>query len=149
MKSTVSKATLSKAIVSASARITPQFYDLDPMDIVWHGNYARYFELARCAVMELIGYGYREMRESGFAWPIVDMHVRYFHPLTLGDTAEVTASIVEWEHRLKTLYVIRDAATGKRLTSGHTTQVAVNTATRELQWETPAALRDKLCPYLR
>jgi acyl-CoA thioester hydrolase len=47
------------------------------------------------------------------------------------------------------LYVIRDAATGKRLTSGHTTQVAVNTATRELQWETPSALRDKLCPYLR
>ena len=88
------------------------------------------------------------MRASGFSWPIIDMHVRYFHPLALAQAADVTASIVEWEHRLKTLYVIRDATTGRKLTSGHTVQVAIDSATGQLQWETPAALREKLGPYL-
>jgi len=137
-----------KAIVSASARIAPQFYDLDPMHIVWHGNYARFFELGRCAVMNKIGYSYDEMRESGFAWPIIDMQLRYYRPLRLGQQAEVTAGIVEWENRLGVRYLIQDVATGQKLTRGTTIQVALDIETQEMLWETPAILREKLSPYL-
>jgi acyl-CoA thioester hydrolase len=31
------------------------FFDLDPMNIVWHGNYVKYLEVARCALLETIG----------------------------------------------------------------------------------------------
>jgi acyl-CoA thioester hydrolase len=137
-----------KAIVSASARFQPQFYDIDPMQIVWHGNYARFFELGRCAVMDKIGYSYDQMRDSGFAWPIIDMHLRYYRPLRLGQQAEVTAGIVEWENRLGVRYLIQDVATGQKLTRGTTMQVALDIETQEMLWETPAILREKLSPYL-
>ena len=47
------------------------------MNIVWHGNYVRYLEQARAALLGGIGFGYREMKEFGFAWPIVDLSIRY------------------------------------------------------------------------
>jgi acyl-CoA thioester hydrolase len=137
-----------KAIVSESVRVRPQFYDLDPMNIVWHGNYPRFLELARTALMDKIGYGYNEMRASGFAWPVIDMHVRYYRPLRLGRWIAITASLTEWENRLKIEYVARDEVTGKKTTKGHTVQVAVDVGTEAMVWQTPIIFRDKIVPYL-
>jgi acyl-CoA thioester hydrolase len=137
-----------KAVVSESVRACPQFYDLDPMNIVWHGNYPRFFELARTALMSRIGYGYEEMRASGYAWPVIDLHVRYFRPLRLNGWVEVTASVVEWENRLRIDYLLRDEVTGKKTTKGHTIQVAVDVRTEAMQWQTPAILHEKLMPFL-
>ena len=137
-----------KAIVSESVVASPQFYDLDPMNIVWHGNYPKFFELARVALMKRVGYGYDEMIASGYAWPIIDMHVRYYRPLTLAKPVEITASITEWENRLRVEYLFRDVETGKKTTSGHTLQVAVEIKSEKMLWETPAALRQVLRPYL-
>ena len=60
-------------MISTEITLRTQFYDLDPMNIVWHGNYVRYLEQARSALLSEIGYGYAEMQASGFAWPIVDL----------------------------------------------------------------------------
>jgi acyl-CoA thioester hydrolase len=136
------------AIVSATIQAAPQFYDIDPMNIVWHGHYPRFLEIARCAVLDKIQYSYSDMLSSGYAWPIVDMQLRYAHPLVLGQTIEVTAGIVEWESRLRITYVFRDAGTGQRTTRGHTIQVAVDTKKGEMLWETPPILREKLAPFL-
>ena len=27
--------------------VTPAFYDIDPMEIVWHGHYVKYLELGK------------------------------------------------------------------------------------------------------
>ena len=45
-------------MISAEIRTKAQFYDLDPMQIVWHGNYARFFEQARCALLDKIDFNY-------------------------------------------------------------------------------------------
>jgi len=137
-----------KPIISETIRTCPQFYDLDPMNIVWHGNYPKFFELARVALMVRIGYGYDAMRESGFAWPVIDMHIRYYRPLRLGRWIGITASLTEWENRLKIEYLARDELTGAKMTKGHTVQVAVDIKTEAMLWETPAVLRDKLVPFL-
>jgi acyl-CoA thioesterase FadM len=42
------------------------FHDADPMGITWHGNYFRYLESARAALLDTIGYNYSEMVESGY-----------------------------------------------------------------------------------
>ena len=68
-------------MISAEVIIKIQFYDLDPMRIVWHGNYPRFLEQARAVLFEKISFGYREMSESGFAWPIVDMRIKYVRPI--------------------------------------------------------------------
>lgn len=137
-----------KAIVKASAPVDVHFHDLDPMNIVWHGNYAKYFELGRAALFTKIGYGYAAMKASGFAWPVIDMHIRYYRPLELGQRAEVVAGVVEWENRLKIDYLIRDPQSGQKITRGHTVHVALEIASKEMQWETPPVLREKLSPWL-
>jgi acyl-CoA thioester hydrolase len=137
-----------KAVVSETTKACPQFYDLDPMNVVWHGNYPKYFELARTALFARIGYGYEAMLESGFAWPVVDMHIRYYRPLRLGRWIDITASITEWENRLKVVYLARDSENGEKTTKGHTVQVAVDVKTESMLWQTPDILREKLAPYL-
>ena len=121
-----------------------QFYDLDPMEIVWHGNYVKYLEVVRCALLDKIGYNYPQMKASGYAWPVIDMHLRYVAPATFGQKLRLRADIVEWENCLKIDYLITDAASGKRLNRATTTMVAVNIATREMCYVSPPVLLEKL-----
>lgn len=139
---------MKNAIVSVAVETSAQFYDIDPMNVVWHGNYPRFLELARVELFDKIDYGYAQMVASGFAWPVVDMGVRYIRPIKLLQRVEVRAGVVEWENRLKTVFEILDVETRKRLTRAHSIQVAVNIKTEELLWETPPILRQKLAPYL-
>lgn len=54
------------------------------MQIVWHGHYVKYLEMARCAFLSAIQYDYREMGVQGFSWPIVQLHVKYVKPAVFG-----------------------------------------------------------------
>ena len=69
---------------SAETEIEIQFYDLDPMQIVWHGNYVKYLEVARCALFDSIDYNYVQMKQAGHSWPVIDMNLRYIGPATFG-----------------------------------------------------------------
>jgi acyl-CoA thioester hydrolase len=131
-------------MLSAEVVVRAQFYDLDPMNVVWHGNYARFLEQARCALLERIGYSYVQMAESGFAWPIVDMRIKYVRPVRLGQEIVVSAALAESQNRLKIDYRIRDRSSGEVLTKAHTVQVAVCMRTGEMQFESPPALLDRL-----
>lgn len=120
------------------------FFDLDPMQVVWHGHYVKYLELARCDLLQQIGYDYQQMYDSGYAWPVVDMRIQYVKPLRMGQVIRVQARLSDWEYRLKISYVISDANSGERLTKGYTTQVAVDLATEEMCLESPQALKSAL-----
>ena len=119
-------------MISAEVTIRTQFYDLDPMKVVWHGNYVRYLEQARAALLSEIGYGYREMEASGFAWPIVDLSIRYVRPLQLNQDFVVRATLTEYENRLCISYRVVDAASREVLTKARTVQVAVSIETGEM-----------------
>ncbi|HEY1723645.1 MAG TPA: acyl-CoA thioesterase [Magnetospirillaceae bacterium] len=131
-------------MVSAEVTVRAQFYDIDPMQVVWHGNYPRFLEQARCALLDLIDYNYRQMEDSGFAWPIVDMRVKYVRPIRFGQDVIVAATLVEFENRLKIDYQIRDQTSGEVLTKAMTIQVAVDLKTGEMQFESPPALGEKV-----
>ncbi|MFA6053193.1 MAG: acyl-CoA thioesterase [Methylobacter sp.] len=120
------------------------FHDVDMMEVVWHGHYAKYFEIARCALLEKIDYNYPQMRDSGYAWPVIDLRIRYAKPAVFGQTITVSAEVVEWENRLKINYHITDKRTGSRLTRGYSVQVAVDMQTKEMCFESPAVLFEKL-----
>lgn len=130
--------------LSHTIDVAPEFYDVDAMEIVWHGHYVKYLERARSALLGRLGYGYLEMRASGFAWPIVDMRLKYVAPAFFGQALKVKATIVEWETRLRIEYLVTDAASGRKLNVAHTVQVAVDMATREMRYVCPAVLWEKL-----
>ena len=129
---------------SAEVEMPVQFFDLDPMQIVWHGNYVKYLEIARCALLDKIGYNYEQMHASGYMWPIIDMHLRYAGSAKFGQRLLLRAEIVEWENRLRIDYQISDLESGKRLNRASTTQVAVDVRTGEMCFVSPAILFEKL-----
>lgn len=129
--------------ISASVEIEVPFFDLDPMMIVWHGNYVKYFEQARCELLRMFDYDYPQMEESGYMWPIIDLRVRYAHSAEFGQILTCKATLAEYENRLKIKYEIFNSE-GKRLTKGHSVQVAVSKQSRELQLVSPKILIDKI-----
>jgi acyl-CoA thioester hydrolase len=133
-----------KPDLSHEIELSPAFHDLDPMDVVWHGNYVKYLELARCALLAKFNYDYTQMRESGYLYPVVDMRLKYVAPALFGQKLRIRAEITEWEHRLRIDYLIRDAATGRKVNQAHTVQVAVSIDTREMQFICPKVLWERL-----
>ena len=131
-------------MICAEVTVKPQFYDLDPMQVVWHGNYVRFLEQARCALLDKIAFNYEEMSRTGYIWPVVDMRIKYVRPLRFGQEVKVIATMLEYENRLKIGYRLIDLASGETLTKAHTIQVAVEIATNELCFESPAVLREKV-----
>lgn len=113
------------------------FQDADPMGVIYHGNYFRFFEEARRVMMEKIDFGYMEMSESGFLWPVIDAQVRYIQAIGFNCEIRVNAQLTEWENRLRVAYQIHDAQTGRRLSKGQTTQVAVDIETKEMRLVSP------------
>ena len=78
---------------TAEVELTIPFHDVDMMGVAWHGNYFRYFEVAREALLNQFNYGYRQMKESGSWWPVVDARVKYRHALTFVANCALSAPI--------------------------------------------------------
>lgn len=131
-----------RGALGAEVEIRVPFYDVDSINVVWHGHYVKYLEEARCALLDGLGYGYDAMRASGYVWPVIDLQLRYAQAAQFGQRLLVRAELVEWENRLKINYLIRDAASGQRLTRASSVQVAVCMQTREMQLASPAVLQD-------
>ncbi len=131
-------------MIKAEVEIEIPFHDVDAMSVAWHGHYMKYLELVRCKLLDKIDYNYPQMRESGYAWPVIDVRIRYAYPLCFQQTVRIKAELVEWENRLKVKYLIEDADTGQRLTRAYTVQVAVDMNSGEMLYASPDILYQKL-----
>ena len=133
-----------KSILTASVEIKIPFYDLDPMQVVWHGNYVKYFEKARCELLSTIDFDYEQMQAAGYMWPVVEMQLKYVRPARFGQIVRCEASMVEYENRIRINYLIRCIDSGQKLTAGFTKQVAVNLSSGEMELVSPPILLQKL-----
>ena len=131
-------------MISTEITMEVPFHDVDMMEVAWHGHYVKYLEIARCALLDKLDYNYPQMKASGFAWPVIELHVRYAKPLRFQQQVTVRATLKEWENRLKVDYQILDTISGKRLTKAHTVQVAVDMSTQEMLFMSPPVLFEKL-----
>ena len=131
-------------MIEAEVVIEVPFHDVDVMGVAWHGHYVKYLEIARCALLDKIDYNYPQMRESGYAWPVIDLRIRYPRPLRFQQKVRVKAMLEEWENRLKVSYLIEDSDSGQRLTRGYTVQVALDMKENEMLFVSPDILFEKL-----
>ncbi|CCI78746.1 unnamed protein product [Klebsiella pneumoniae subsp. rhinoscleromatis SB3432] len=129
---------------TADVELTIPFHDVDMMGVVWHGNYFRYFEIAREALLNQFDYGYRQMQASGYVWPVVDTRVKYRDVLTFEQRIRVRAQLEEYENSLRIAYQIFDVLTAKRTTTGYTIQVAVEEKSREMCFVSPDILFERM-----
>ncbi|WP_422776909.1 acyl-CoA thioesterase [Pseudomonas mediterranea] len=132
----------SQGVLHVETQIVVPFFDVDSMHVVWHGHYVKYLEMARCALLDQIGHNYNDMLAAGYAWPVIDLQLRYVRSAVFGQALTVRASLVEWENRLKINYLISDTLTGERLTRASSVQVAVDVTTREMLLASPRVFID-------
>ena len=129
--------------LSARENIRIPFYDIDMAGIVWHGHYLKYFEVARSALLDGIGYNYREMIETGVLWPVIDSSIRHIKALSLDQEILVTASLKEYHLRIVIDYQVLDEQ-GTVYSKGRTIQAPVDGRTRQLQFGSPDLLVDRV-----
>ena len=131
-------------MIEAEVVIEIPFHDVDIGGVAWHGHYVKYLEIARCELLDKFDYNYPQMKASGYAWPVIDLRIRYPRPLYFQQKVRVKARLDEWENRLKISYLIEDLGTGQRLTKACTVQVAIDLKTTEIQYVSPDILYQKL-----
>lgn len=130
--------------IEAETFITVQFYDLDPMNIVWHGNYIKYLEAARCDLLAKIGYDYDAMKEDKITYPIANMELKFIKSCIFNQKLRVVSSLEEIEPCMIIKYLIFDADTGEKLFKAKSMQICVDTSTGESVYSAPKRLKDKL-----
>ncbi len=115
-----------------------RFSEVDSMNIVWHGDYVRYFEDGREAFgREYPGLSYQDIYKSGFLTPIVELNVSYKHPLTVDDTAIVETRFIDTPAaKICFEYIIRRESDGVVIATGNSVQVFID-ENKELQLLSP------------
>jgi acyl-CoA thioester hydrolase len=103
------------------------YADTDRSSVVYHANYLRYFELGRASLMRDAAYPYKEVEESGYVYPIIDMGIQFHHPLYYDDPMWIYTRPAELERvRLRFDYLITHAETGTEVCRGFTRHCALN-----------------------
>ena len=121
------------------------FYELDPMQIVWHGNYYKYFEDARSALLRSVGIDLHEFYvTNSVVFPIIKTATKHIFPLRYGDEFICRATVAECREKLVVDFEIRLKEGGKVCVKARTEQVAVQMPEGEMQFEMPAAIRSAL-----
>ncbi len=135
-------------MIRAEAFTRVEFYDVDPMQVAWHGHYVRWMELGRRALLDRLDYGYEAMLRDGWSFPVVDLRLRYARPAVLGQELRILAELKEWENRVAIDYQISDARDGARLCRASSVQVAVRAGARELSFVCPPGWLERVARAL-
>jgi acyl-CoA thioester hydrolase len=133
-----------QGVLAATVEALVAFHDVDVAGVAWHGHYLKYLENARWELMARLDFGLDAMIASGYAWPIVEVHVKYVRAARFGDRLAVQASLVEWQNRLTVNYLVTNPATEERVARARTVQVAVEASTGVLQFVTPDVLLERV-----
>ena len=103
------------------------YADTDRSGVVYHANYLRYFELGRASIMRDLAFPYAQVEDSGYVYPIVDLGMRFLHPLRYDDPMWVHTRPDELQRvRVRFCYHITHAETGAHVCSGYTLHCALN-----------------------
>jgi acyl-CoA thioester hydrolase len=118
--------------------IRVRFNEADPLGVVWHGHYLRYFEDGREAFGMKYGISYLDFYRQGLAVPIVSVQCDYKKPLRYGQSVIVETRFEPLPAaKLQFHYAVFEATTNQRVATGSTTQVFVDVKTFELQLTLP------------
>lgn len=103
------------------------YADTDRSGVVYHANYLRYFEYGRASLMRDAAYPYKEIEDSGFVYPIIELGMQFFEPLHYDDPMQIHTRPAELERvKLRFDYVITHAESGAIVCKGFTKHCALN-----------------------
>ena len=114
------------------------FFDLDPMQIVWHGHYLKYFDNARSELFDYLGVDLFEFHDrTRYIFPIIRSSVKHIHPLKRGDEFICRATVKDARSKIVVAFEIRLVADGTICAKGTTEQAAVLAPEMEMVYTIP------------
>lgn len=124
--------------LSCKREIPIRFNEADPLGIVWHGHYIRYFEDGREAFGETHGLKYLDVYQQGFVIPVVSVQCDYKKSLRYGDRVIVETKYIPCEAaKMKFSYRLFNVATGELVATGSSVQVFLSKDDSILQLANP------------
>ena len=132
-----------KKELTERTEILVRFNEADPLGIVWHGHYIRYFEDGREAFGNMHGIGYLEVYKLGFVIPVVSVQCDFKRSLRYGDRVIVETKYIPTEAaKIKFTYRLFNAATGQVVATGSSVQVFLSKDDSVLQLANPPFFED-------
>jgi len=126
-------------VLTHQTEVIVRFNEADPLGIVWHGHYLRYFEDGREAFGKKYGVSYLDFFRAGIVVPIVSVNCDYKKPLRYGDSVIVETTFLPTPAaKLKFNYRILEAQSMALVAVGSSVQVFVDSKTFELQLTVPS-----------
>lgn len=121
------------------------FHDLDPMEVVWHGNYLKYFDITRDALFRKLGVDlYRIYQHSRYIFPIIRTSTKHVFPLRFRDEFVCRAKLVAADHKITVNFEIRLTADNRISAKGKSDQAAVKIPEMETLFKIPDTIRKAL-----
>jgi acyl-CoA thioester hydrolase len=133
----------------SSTQVRVRYAETDQMDVVYHGNYAQYFEVARAEAIRKLGFTYKDMEALGTYMPIVELHCKFIRPAHYDDllTIHVVLKELPTDHRIEFHHEVFNES-GKLLTVGRIVLYFIDSKTKE-KTGMPKELHDKLLPFFK
>ncbi len=130
-----------------STQIRVRYAETDQMRVVYHGNYAQYFEVGRVEAIRSLGFSYKDLEDIGVIMPIVELTSKFLRPAHYDDLLTIKTILKELptNHKIEfhqEVYNQHD----KLLTIGKVVLYFIDAATRE-KTEMPQEWRDVITPY--
>lgn len=106
-----------------------RYAETDQMGVVYHGNYAQYFEMGRVEWLRNLGVSYKWMEENGVMLPVVTLTMNYKRPAKYDDLLTIkTIFKSQTSVKIEFDYEIYNEA-GDLLTTGYSMLVFVDIKT--------------------
>jgi acyl-CoA thioester hydrolase len=128
---------MSKSLIDKT-EIAVRFNEADPLGIVWHGHYIRYFEDGREAFGNSHGLSYLDFYRQGYVVPVVKVDCDYKRSLRYGDTVLVESRFMPCDAaKIIFEYILYNAKTSELVAKGSSMQVFLDKETSTLQLTNP------------
>lgn len=128
-----------------SVKINIPFHDTDAMQVVWHGNYLKYFEIARDSLFAEKGIDlYDYFLRFHYLFPVIRASVKYIAPLRVRDEIICTAFLLETRRKIVMDFTIRRVSDNTLCATGTSEQAAVLFTGTGMDLEIPKEIRAAL-----
>ena len=130
-------------------RIRVRYAETDRMNVVYHGNYAQYFEVGRVEAIRALGLSYKDLETMGIIMPVIEWTAKFLRPAHYDDLLTIRTSLREWpkEHRIEFFQEVYNE-NGKLLTTGKVLLYFLVAATMA-KTNMPREMEDKLQQYFQ
>lgn len=134
---------------TSETTIRVRYAETDQMNVVYHGNYAQYFEVARAEAIREMGITYKDMEAMGIVMPIVELHTKFLRPAVYDDLLTIKTQLRELpaDHRIEFHHEVFNEE-GKLLTIGRIVLYFLDAKTMA-RAAMPTELANHLEPYFK